>query len=426
MIKHSQFFTQQLIASALVDMVPTVGVSKILDLGIGDGALSLAALNRFANAKVDAMDIDPDIYNKYQNDFSNKINVYLGDALCSEDLNVLQKGVYDLAVCNPPFGTIKKTEEFNTLFSQIGFDSCIELKNISKDMIFMCHCLNYVRDGGCVAIILPDGPLSRKDYRPFRKCLLTTHCVERIVQMPEKAFSCTEATTHILIVRKNGISNDEIPVSVMNSDGTITDECMVNRETLVERMDYSFCVWSKNFQTIASDRDTRVEIKRGSLSYCNLKKMECPYLHSTDFKDGQVISCINYDYITTSKVIARQGDIIMCRVGKRCVGKVAMISDGTMLLSDCLYKISVPKEYNSLLFDQLCSQETKEWVSAVAHGVCSRVISKSDLHDYITSVLIKIDAPVLYHVVTSTSNPQLIPIRNLSGSKMLGNIMSDS
>lgn len=402
MIKHSQFFTQQLIASALVDMVPTKGVNKILDLGIGDGALSIAALDRFSNAKVDAIDIDSDICVKYQNKLSNKINVYLGDVLCAEDLSVLQQGVYDLAVCNPPYGTIKKTEGFNTLFTQIGFDGCVELKSISKDLIFLCHCLNYVRTGGWVAIILPDGILSRKDYKLFRKCLLTNHCVERIVQMPEKAFSSTEATTHILIVEKEGIPKDKIPVSVMNFDGTITSECLVDRENLIERMDYSFCIWSKNSLLKSSNITIPIEIKRGSFSYCDLKKMKSPYLHSTDFKDGQVISFTNFDYNTTSKVIAHPGDIIMCRVGKRCVGKVAMIADGTILLSDCLYRISVPKKYQSLLFDRLCSHVTKEWISAVAHGVCSRVISKLDLSNYITSILNDIDVSVFPQLGSST------------------------
>lgn len=402
MIKHSQFFTQQLIASALVDMVPTKGVNKILDLGIGDGALSIAALDRFSNAKVDAIDIDSDICVKYQNKLSNKINVYLGDVLCAEDLSVLQQGVYDLAVCNPPYGTIKKTEGFNTLFTQIGFDGCVELKSISKDLIFLCHCLNYVRTGGWVAIILPDGILSRIDYKPFRKCLLTNHCVERIVQMPEKAFSSTEATTHILIVEKEGIPKDKIPVSVMNFDGTITSECLVDRENLIERMDYSFCIWSKNSLLKSSNITIPIEIKRGSFSYCDLKKMKSPYLHSTDFKDGQVISFTNFDYNTTSKVIAHPGDIIMCRVGKRCVGKVAMIADGTILLSDCLYRISVPKKYQSLLFDRLCSHVTKEWISAVAHGVCSRVISKLDLSNYITSILNDIDVSVFPQLGSST------------------------
>lgn len=402
MIKHSQFFTQQLIASALVDMVPAEGVRKILDLGIGDGALSIAALDRFSDAKVDAMDIDSDICGKYQNKLSNKIKVYLGDVLCAEDLSVLQRGVYDLAVCNPPYGTIKKTEEFNTLFTQIGFDGCVELKSISKDLIFLCHCLNYVRAGGWVAIILPDGILSRKDYKPFRKCLLTNHCVERIVQMPEKAFSSTEATTHILIVKKEGIPKDKISVSVMNLDGTITCECLVDRENLIERMDYSFCIWSKNSLMKSSFITTTIDIKRGSFSYCDLKKMKSPHLHSTDFKDGQVISFTNFDYNTASKVIAHQGDIIMCRVGKRSVGKVAMIADGTILLSDCLYRISVPKKYQSLLFDRLCSHESKEWVSAVAHGVCSRVISKSDLSNYITSILNDIDVSVYPQLGSST------------------------
>lgn len=391
MIKHSQYFTQKLIASALVKMVPAKGINKVLDLGIGDGALSLAALNRFSEAIVDAMDIDPDICEKYQTESGWNLNVFHGDVLCSDDMNVLNRGSYDLAVCNPPYGSVKKNDDYDEIFFRTSLNGCLELKTLSKDIIFMCRCLDFVREGGYVAIILPDGPLSRKDYFPFRKSLLANYCVERIVQMPEKAFPSTEATTHILVVKKGEMSRDMIPVSLMKADGSIGEACLVDKIQLENRMDYSFCIWHKSFKMKMCHENIQIDIKRGSYSHCNLKKMKFPYLHSTGFSDSQVLNCEDFEYNLSSKVIARKGDIIMCRVGKRCVGKVAMISKGAVLLSDCLYKISVPQDYSSFLFEALSSQNTKIWVSAVAHGVCSRVISKSDLEDYITFILSHID-----------------------------------
>lgn len=93
----------------------------------------------------------------------------------------------------------------------------------------------------------------------------------------------------------------------------------------------------------------------------------------------------------SSKVIATAGDIIMCRVGKRCVGKIGYVKSGKVLLSDCLYKISVPQSRSKQLFGILKDRESKEWVKMSAHGVCSKVISKTDLLWYasmrITSIM---------------------------------------
>jgi len=72
----------------------------------------------------------------------------------------------------------------------------------------------------------------------------------------------------------------------------------------------------------------------------------------------------------------------MCRVGKRVVGKVAIVKAGRVVNSDCVYRITVPKPYRNVLLKSLLSDEGKAWLHAFAHGVCSQVISKSDLENF--------------------------------------------
>lgn len=47
MVKHSQYFTKKQFAFRIIDLLDLPTVHHILDLGIGDAALSLAALNKW-------------------------------------------------------------------------------------------------------------------------------------------------------------------------------------------------------------------------------------------------------------------------------------------------------------------------------------------------------------------------------------------
>ena len=122
--------------------------------------------------------------------------------------------------------------------------------------------------------------------------------------------------------------------------------------------------------------------------YKELRRTNYKYLHSNSYTDGECLRFDNFDYShLNNKVIAVAGDIVMCRVGKRCVGKIGYIESGQVVLSDCLYKITVPKTNSKRLFKLLCSKKFKRWIQISSHGVCSKVISKSELLDYIKNEL---------------------------------------
>ena len=122
--------------------------------------------------------------------------------------------------------------------------------------------------------------------------------------------------------------------------------------------------------------------------YKELRETNYRYLHSNSYTDGEYLRFDNFDYShLNNKVVAVAGDIVMCRVGKRCVGKIGYIESGVAILSDCLYKISVPKAISKKIFKLLCNKQSKEWVHISSHGVCSKVISKTDLLDYLKTLV---------------------------------------
>lgn len=387
MIKHSQYFTAEIFSSSLVSAIDINDVTDILDLGIGDGALSYASLSRWPQANITAFDIDENICNKYTN--NAQINVIREDVLsdyfsCN---NNLQK--YDLAVCNPPFAKIKRRSYFNYLFEKANLSECNQIKQLTADLLFLTLNLIHIKEGGCCAIILPDGPLTRIDYKPFRNALLKNYRVSKIVELPEKSFRGTEARTHILIIHKHVPMNSYTELSLMGKDGSIADSLFFQQDELVYRMDYTYNKWKNIISVDGSCNSLSIGVKRGSFMYKELRGSNYKYLHSNSYSDGDSLKLDKWDYSHLSnKVIAEAGDIVMCRVGKRCVGKIGYIESGAAILSDCLYKISVPKAISKKIFKLLCSKKSKEWVQISSHGVCSKVISKTDLIEYLKMLVL--------------------------------------
>lgn len=234
---------------------------------------------------------------------------------------------------------------------------------------------------------MPDGLLSRKDLYSFRVSLIEHHQICCIYQLPEKSFSLTEARTHIVILKKNGKTPSKVRVGMLDLAGNIKDEIFVDKGFLFERMDFSYLKWNLNKNLRKELALSDVSIKRGGITYKDLRSLNFPFLHSSSFKNGEILCLpdMSYDF-TVDKVLAQAGDIVMCRVGKRSVGKVAFIKEGKVPISDCVYKITVTKGVERIVFDRLLDEDTKEWIRSSAHGVCSKVISKVDLMQYLMSL----------------------------------------
>ena len=395
MIKHSQYFTETLLAESLIKLIPTESVGRILDLGIGNGSLSLAAKRRWSNSVVDAVDIDQDICLRYETSEYQDINVKYGDVLSLEGTKHLIEGDYDLGLCNPPFFKIKKNNDYDEFFIQANLTGLSTLKNLSADVVFIAQNIKFIRPGGILMAIIPDGLLTRHDYLPFRETLVNNVQITQVIQFPDKAFLRTEARTHVLFITKTMPNMDMVPISLMKEDGTIVDTIRVSRNNLLNRMDYSYLKWQTSMigRTVKEKSIFFVpdfKISRGSLSYKDLRKANTKYLHSNSFSDHEeiIVDETAKGYIgDTGKCMAREGNFVLCRVGKRCVGKVAYIKQGAITLSDCVYKIEIAKPYIEIMRSILFSSSFIDWVQHSSHGVCSKVISKCDLENYITSML---------------------------------------
>jgi len=380
-----RFYTKDIVSDLLVQNLISQFPAKILDLGIGNASLTIAAHKRWNKAKYFATEIENHKVKEIENKL-NFINIFKYDSLkpnLSKKLNI-RYGSIDLAICNPPYTSIKEKEQYSELLYDADCIEFLKLKRLTSEIIFFAHNLTLLKNNGELGIIVSDSLVTGKEYSLFREVLLKKFNLRSIIQLPDNIFSKTEARTHILFLSKSKSSSNKCSLYSSDKNGILTNKIDIQKSNLVARMDYQFHLFFRDkFVSTKTLKDIDAIIKRGSFSNSELKCTNLPSFHSNNFKDhNSVLSFHKKVYNKYSEYSANPGDILLCRVGKRCVGKLAFIKSGSVIISDCIYKISVSKKYQKVVWNSLTSQQGKAWLHAYAHGVCSQVISKSDLINF--------------------------------------------
>lgn len=386
MDRLARYYTEEIVSDLLIDALSDSKPEIIIDLGIGNGSLSYSALKKWSDAKIIAADIDT-IQIKKTIKLLPKIKVFEANGLnknINKKLNI-KFGTVDVAICNPPYLRItSKHEKYLDLFENIGFHNCKNLKYYTSDLIFLAQNLFFLKDGGELGIILPDGLLSSNVFKYFRHDLVTNHSLISSIQLPDKIFKNTEARTHILIIRKGvTLINHKTTLYLSNLQGQLIESIEVSQEELVERMDFSYHKFQKaNSTNLLTLKDIGANIIRGSVPHSILKVTTGNYLHTTNMEHLKEMVFDNNIEIHNNFTYALKGDIILARVGRGCIGKVSLLKSGLQVISDCVYRIRVPEEHLSSVWKSFCSEKGQFWLKSHSKGTCAKLINKIDLLNF--------------------------------------------
>lgn len=121
--------------------------------------------------------------------------------LTIEDINRTKfrhhKG-YDIILTNPPFaGEVKESEYIN------GYDLARYAKKVERDILFVERCVELLKPGGRMAIVLPDNKFSARSYEYVREWLLRRTRVLGAVGLGRHTFlPHTHQKASILFVKK--------------------------------------------------------------------------------------------------------------------------------------------------------------------------------------------------------------------------------
>ena len=377
-----QYYTQESISRLLVSKILMKNPKSIIELGVGDGSLVRVAQKKWKNSKIIAGDIDPENLINLRNEFPN-LNLFLINGLSSKlsDKLKIKLGTIDVGICNPPYLKIKKDAAVKSIIESCNLGEIDDYHIVTSDLVFLAQNLLLIRNGGELGIILPDGLLTSHQFKHFRKHLINNYEIRGVIELPDKVFKKTEAKTHILVIRKTKPIGNDITLYKSNYDGQIVDKIKVRANMLEHRMDFSYNKWAtSNLDTGLRLEEVANKVFRGKFSKKELVSSKYDFIHTSDLDKSVSYKSFKSDKKLIKKYeCAQKGDIVISRVGKRCLDRVLIVEKGVVMVSDCLYVIRTNDKYRQVVIDTLTSKYGKEWIKAHAHGVCAKVISKSDL-----------------------------------------------
>ena len=284
-----QYFTPRAIVKFIVNSLPITNDSRVLDTSCGSGGFLLYALDKVrnqANEYFPNYETDPREAREhwtYWHDFAEKklfgieineqiartakmnmiihddghTNVILSDGLLLQ--NTIQEKTgnkefkynsFDFIITNPPFGSsVKQTEKAYLHQYNLGNKdvSWLDIKstavrgreNQSTEVLFIEQCWNFLKPGGFLAIVIPDGVLTNSSLQYVRDNIEDWYRIVAVVSMPQTAFAHTGAgvKSSVMFLRKWDKAKTESIINLKNElqEQIKTDADFLNQVTKIEK-----------------------------------------------------------------------------------------------------------------------------------------------------------------------------------------------
>lgn len=386
--RYGRYYTDQQVANLLIRSIHRRTPKLILDLGCGDGVLVEAARKQWSNSEFITADIDIAANNVAQARNSGGLfKHYVIDALSSAvDRKIgISFGSVDISLCNPPYVRPKWRKHFGEILEEAGLSHISpRLGSIPAEVLFAAQNLRFLRAGGKLGIILPDGIISGEKFASLRTALAHFHRIEKVIELPRGIFQKTDAKAHILVLSKDQSPSDRISVYRVGNDGVLSPPIRVENEQAERRLDFSYLA-SRSDTKIGTTDDLTLRryakfIKRGSYSSAAIRTLEFPVFHTTDFTSDPFHIPKSF-VMAASKatgslgVVAEKGDILIARVGRNLAKKVCMVTRGPILISDCVITLRVCSRQRADIFNFLISEQGTQALESISHGVGAKFVT---------------------------------------------------
>lgn len=312
-----QYFTPREIVKFIVDVLPIEHDSKVLDTSCGSGGFLLYALNKIRNKASEiypnyAKDVrQHDRWFKYWHDFAEKnlygieiseqisraakmnmiihddghTNVITSDGLISDETIITKTNnqgfkyeTFDFIITNPPFGsTIRQTEQAYLKTYQLGKkeEDWLAVKSSSEqyrdgqstEVLFIEQDYKFLKEGGYLAIVIPDGILTNSSMQYVRTQIEDWFRIVAVVSMPQTAFMANGAgvKSSVLFLRKWTKKESE---QLINTKKNIESRLLTDNNYQTQRLN-----WDKEIKQKQKEKVTEIKDKQ-NISTTSAKQTE--------------------------------------------------------------------------------------------------------------------------------------------------------
>ena len=250
---RGEFFTARNVCSMVIEMLfsafheerlTSPGGMKILDPAIGTGGFLIAGVQEIkqlflkrgvkydqlrdlvrevANTNFFGADFNPFLVKVAQMNMvmhgdgsSNIVHANSLEAASNWNDEAKRKvhlGEFDIVVTNPPFGTKAVIDNPDILarFELTTFNAGSPRTALPPEQLFIERCLDFLKPGGLLGIVLPDSILSNPGLTWIREWIVKKAYIVASIDLPVETFEPHTGTqTSILILRKKTIGQEKL------------------------------------------------------------------------------------------------------------------------------------------------------------------------------------------------------------------------
>ena len=242
--EYGQYFTPRQIVEFMVKMLAPNARDLVIDPACGSGGFLLYSLNlvrervnkdyegdqdtikdiiwRFANKQIFGIEINDRIARVAMMDMviheDGHSNIECANALQHfEDFDPrrdIKPNKYDFVFTNPPFGAVEKDQKILELY-ELGSKNR-KRKSQKTEILFIERCLNLLRIGGKMGIVLPDGILTNSSLKYVRDFIEANARILAVVSLPQQTFvpsgSGVKASLLFLQKKREGEDLGDYPI----------------------------------------------------------------------------------------------------------------------------------------------------------------------------------------------------------------------
>lgn len=376
-VRRGQVPTPVKLAARLAQSLRSSG-GEWLELGVGSGRLLEACLAFRSMDRYVAVELDRAVLAEAEN--SGLAELHIADVLQPNQLNaVLGDRKFKCVVGNPPFGigevSSAAQERLRDLYPEVTqINSWARL-----DLYFILESLARLKRPGEAAFIVAAPIVQDPALASFRRVLVESASEIECHELPPDTFDKdAEVQSFLLIARFGRTRGAKVTLGrLIGANFERSAARCVSREAAVKRMDlahHEFWDFTRALEKrsgFTTLQELGASIVRGSRSRHAFEVMGINYFHTSDFPQagGDVAFSAWSD---SSFQVAEPGNILVPRVGTRCIDRAAFVVEGQRAFTEAVFRVVVPKKVRGSVFDWIGGAEGKAWRRSAAQGSCAK------------------------------------------------------
>lgn len=385
-VRRGQVLTPPNLAARVARSIRLSG-GEWLELGVGSGRLLEASLAVGGPDHYVGVELDRKLASQCVARAHPTVELHMADVLQPDALEAaLGERRFRVAMGNPPFGIGEVSQATQARLKEL-YPQVVQIKDWARlDLYFLLESLSRLERPGEIAFIVAAPIVQDPALAAFRKTLIESASEIECHELPVLTFDYRAEVQSFLLVARFGrtrgarvtLGRLEGPEFALARSRTVSAADAVHRMDIAhhEFQDFSQALASRPGFTTLEGLGARVV--RGSRTRNQFEALGIPHFHTSDFPAANGGVAFGGEPLAGFQT-AEAGNILVPRVGTRCIDRAAYVAKGSRPITEAVYRVVVPPQARARVFDWMGGDEGKAWRRSAAHGSCAKHLTVAAL-----------------------------------------------